>query len=66
MMGNKWVQASIFFGIAIGVWVGGWISLIYPVLHLFVPIPIGLLSMWIGGKARGTDGWGGPYSGPKN
>ena len=66
MMGNKWVQAAILFGVAIGIWIGGWLPLIHPVLHLFVSIPVGLLSMRIGRKARGTDGWGGPYSGPKD
>lgn len=67
MMTNKWVQAAILFGVALGIWVGGWLPLIWPgvPIHLFIPIPVGLLSMWIGGNARGTDGWGGPWHGPK-
>ncbi len=66
MMGNRWVQSSILFGVAIGIWVGGWLPLVWPQtpVHLVLPIPFGLLSMWIGAKARGTDGWGGPWNGP--
>jgi hypothetical protein len=63
MMANKWVQAALLLGVAVGVWIGGWLPLIHPALHLVVPITIGFLAMWVGANARGTDGWGGPYRG---
>ena len=64
MMGNKWVQSSIIFGIACGIWLGGWIAaLIDPVASLVVPIPVFIFGTLVLNKARGTDGWGGPYNG---
>lgn len=57
MMGNKWVQAALWLGIAAGIWVGGWLSLVNPYLHLIVPVPVGMVSLWIGARARGTDGF---------
>lgn len=67
MMRNKWVQASIIFGLAVGIWIGGWIALIWPMqpFHLIIPIPIGFWAMWIGSNARGTYGWKRPCKGPK-
>lgn len=66
MMGNKWVQAAMLLGVAAGIWVGGWLSLLNPLACLVAPVPVGLLAMWIGANARGTDGWGGPWNGPKD
>lgn len=64
MMANKWVQAGLTLGIAVGLFVGGPLSLIHPLAPFVCGMVIGLLSMWVGGNARGTDGWGGPYHGP--
>lgn len=64
MMGNKWMQAGILFGVAMGIWLGGWLVLIHPAIHLVIGPIIGIGAMWIGANARGTDGWGGPWNGP--
>jgi hypothetical protein len=65
MMTNKWVQAALCLGVAVGIWLGGWIALLHPLASLILPVPIGLISLWISAKTRGTDGWGGPYNGKK-
>lgn len=56
MMKNKWVQAALLLGAAVGIWLGGWIALLNPLAPLLIPVPIGLMSLWITAKARGTDG----------
>ena len=57
MMANKWVQGACIGGTAFGIWIGGVVALIHPLATLFVPIPIGLVGLWITANARGTDGW---------
>ena len=68
MMGNKWVQASLIFGLAVGMWIGGWIAIIWPTVPVFLVAPafVGVFAIYIGAMARGTDGWGGPYYGPND
>lgn len=63
MIGNKWVQSSTVFGIGVGIWLGGWMAMISPVAFLSMPIPTLIVAAGILDKARGTDGWGGPYNG---
>lgn len=65
MMTNKWVQAAILFGMAIGLLIGGLLPLIHYVLPVLGAFVTGLGSMWIVSFAKGTDGWDGPYHGPK-
>lgn len=64
MMKNKWVQAACLGGVAVGIWVGGWVALLHPMANFIVPIPVGLASLWVTANARGTNGWGGPYDAP--
>lgn len=64
MMANKWVQAGLTLGIAVGFFVSTFLSLVHPLAPIAGAAIAGALSMWIGGNARGTDGWGGPYSAP--
>lgn len=65
MMGNKWVQAGLTLGAAVGLFVGAFLSAAHPLAPLVCAILIGFVSMWIGSSARGTDGWGGPFHGPQ-
>ena len=73
MMSNKWVQAVLCGGIGFGLIIGSAGSAISaaPVPSpAFIPLAlIGIALMFVGlwktGSARGTDGWGGPYRGPK-
>jgi hypothetical protein len=65
MMTNKWVQAAILFGMAIGFLAGGLLPLIHYVLPILAAFVAGLGSMWMVSYAQGTDGWGRPWSGPK-
>ena len=57
MMANKWVLAGLTLGAAVGLFIGGFLS----IANEFAPIVasgiVGLFSMWIGANARGTDGW---------
>jgi xanthosine utilization system XapX-like protein len=64
MMTNKWVQAGLTLGMSIGLFVGAFLSMAHPLAPIVCSVLVGLLSIWIGGNARGTDGWGGPYRGP--
>lgn len=65
MMRNKWVQGAILLGVAVGIWIGGWLPLIHPALHIVASPVIGMGALWICANARGTDGFGGPWNGPK-
>lgn len=65
MMANKWMQTGIFFGIAIGMMAGCVLTLVHPLLSLGAGYSFGFLSMWWAGNAKGTDGWGGPWHGPR-
>lgn len=66
MMGNKWMQGGISFGVCIGMLFGLALSAIHPLIPFVIGYFFGFLAMWKCADARGTDGWGGPWNGPKN
>lgn len=65
MLANKWVQAVLLLGLGLGVLIGMLGSIFSPVVVLFVAIAAVIAAAWLAGDARGTDGWGGPYHGPR-
>lgn len=65
MMSNKWMQTGIFFGVALGMFVGAFLSVISPLVPFGIAYVFMFLCMWWAGDSRGTDGWGGPWIGPQ-
>lgn len=66
MMGNKWMQGGILYGIGLGLFIGPVLTLVFsPFVSIIVGWCVMAIALWIGGNARGTDGWGGPWNGPK-
>lgn len=57
MMKNKWVQASLLLGVAVGVFVGGLLPIINPMINVLVYGITGIWALYIASNARGTDGW---------
>lgn len=66
MMGNKWIQAVLCFGLGLGLVLGSAMTVLLSAPLLAVAVGVGLMfvGMWKTGNCRGTDGWGGPYHGP--
>lgn len=66
MMGNKWIQAVLLCGTGFGLWLGSFLSALFGPIPLFIGgFVLMMLGMWKTADCRGTDGWGGPWSGPK-
>lgn len=65
MLTNKWVQAVLLFGFGLGLVIGTLVSMFAPLVVLFGGFVCGVAATWLAGSARGTDGWGGPYRGPR-
>jgi hypothetical protein len=66
MMTNKWVQAALCSGFGIGLIIGA-VALAVTAWQvvLILGIAFQMVGLWITANARGTDGFGGPYNGPR-
>jgi predicted ABC-type sugar transport system permease subunit len=65
MLTNKWVQAVLLFGLGLGLIIGTLVSILAPMVVVLGGVVSVVAAAWIVGSARGTDGWGGPYRGPR-
>lgn len=68
MMTNKWVQAALCSGFGVGLIAGAVVlaATRSPAIILILGVVFQLAGLWITANARGTDGFGGPYNGPKS
>lgn len=66
MLANKWCQATLLLGICVGAWFGTVLSFVNVNIPFGISVAAGFASMWIATKAKGTDGWGGPWHGPRH
>jgi hypothetical protein len=67
MMANKWVQAVLCGGFGLGLIIGAFISAVSdaPIAVVLVGFLFMMVSLWKTANCRGTDGWGGPWHGPR-
>ena len=66
MMGNKWFQAALIYGFGFGMIIGATALMITGTLTPFLlGFVVMMAGMWKTANCRGTDGWGGPWRGPK-
>lgn len=67
MMANKWIQAVLFGGVGLGLIIGALASSVSssPIVVAAAGFLLMVVGLWKTANCRGTDGWGGPYHGPR-